>query len=389
MRRTMDTADILFVDDDPAILGLVAEYLEEAGYRVECADNGLRALERIRERPFAVVFTDIKMPDIDGIELLTAIKALRPETAVVMVTGHGTMESAIRAMKAGSYDYLQKPFKLPVLRDIVVRILGERQAQGEAGRPAPRGMPRHRLGRLVGISPRMQEVYEGIERVRASAGPVLIEGESGTGKELAARVLHELSGPSERPFLTVACRSGFRGLEAEAAAERFAELWPAAGEGTLYLDDLCDLPAVAQEALARLIRGRSPVADPAARPRARLVAATQKTVREALARGELDAGLFSLFGGSILRMPPLRERLEDLCLLVHHFLERFNARGARPVHTVSPEVMDILHAYRWPGNLIQLENVIERAFALGVEAVIRVEDLPPEIQTAGAVQRIS
>ncbi len=386
----MDEKEILFVDDDRAILELVREYLEDGGYRVECVDNGLAALERIRERPFAVVFTDIKMPDIDGLELLSAIKALRPETEVVMVTGHGTMESAIRAMKAGSCDYLQKPFKLPVLREIIERIFGDRRRRGEAEGGELRAEKRHRCGRLVGVSPRMQEVYAGIERACRVSGPVLIEGESGTGKELAARVIHEKSGPADRPFVVVACRSGLRGLEAEAAQERLTELWAAAGEGTLYLDELCDLSPIAQETLARMIRTRLAAAsEPALRPSARLIGATQKTVREALARGELDAALFPLFAGAVIRMPPLRERREDLCLLVHHFLERFNARGAKPVYTVDPEVMDILHGYRWPGNLIQLENVIERAFALGVEAVIRPEDLPPEIQTAGAVSRFS
>ncbi|MEJ5359604.1 MAG: sigma-54 dependent transcriptional regulator [Desulfobacterales bacterium] len=386
----MDETEILFVDDDRAILALVREYLEEGGYRVECVDNGLAALERIRERPFALVFTDIKMPDIDGLELLGAIKALRPETAVVMVTGHGTMESAIQAMKAGSCDYLQKPFKLPVLKEIVERILGGRTQRGGAGGPGSRPVERHRYGRLVGISPRMQEVYAGIERACRGPGPVLIEGESGTGKELAARVIHEQSGPVDRPFVVVACRSSFRALEAEAAAERLTELWAAAGEGTLYLDELCDVSPIAQEALARMLRARPAAgAEPAVRLPARLIAATQKVVREALARGELDAALFPLFGGAVIRMPPLRERREDLCLLVHHFLERFNARGVKPVYTVDPEVLDILHGYSWPGNLIQLENVIERAFALGVEAVIRPEDLPPEIQTAGAVSRIS
>jgi DNA-binding NtrC family response regulator len=187
---SMGNANILFVDDDRTILELVREYLTEVGYQVEVVDNGVNALEMIKDTPYEIVFTDIKMPDIDGLELLSAIKAYRPETEVIIVTGHGSMESAIQAMKFGSYDYIQKPFKFNVLKIIIDRIIEEKKLKQEKVILKSRVKDRHRYEQLVGISLKMQEIYDVIDRIQASSPNVLIEGESGTGKELAAHVIH-------------------------------------------------------------------------------------------------------------------------------------------------------------------------------------------------------
>jgi DNA-binding NtrC family response regulator len=381
----MSTSGILFVDDDRMILDMVREYLSEIGYAAEVVDNGVKALQMIKDRPFEIVFTDIKMPDIDGLELLAAIKQYRPDTEVIIVTGHGSMESAIRAMKVGSYDYLQKPFKLNVLKIIIDRILEEKKLKQERIVLKSRVKDRHRYRGLVGISPRMQEVYDRIDRLAVDTN-VLIEGESGTGKELTARVIHEAGPGAQRAFTPAACQGLLKGVSPSDQPDRLRELAASTGEGTLFLDDICEMPLDAQRHLAGVCRDVREA--PGMRRPPRFIGATNRGIGEALAKGVLDPGLHAVLGEAVIRMPPLRERKEDLCLLIMHFLQQFNSRSVRKVHAVAPDAMDYLYGYDWPGNLIQLENVIERAFALGVELVIEIGDLPPEIRTAGEIHKL-
>jgi DNA-binding NtrC family response regulator len=381
-------AEILFVDDDRTILELVREYLSEVGYRVEVVDNGIQALEKIKSQPYAIVFTDIKMPDIDGLELLSAIKEYRPETEVIIVTGHGSMESAIKAMKHGSYDYLQKPFKLNVLKIIIDRILEEKKLKQEKIILKTRVKERHRYEGLMGISLKMQEIYDTIDRLRSDAPNVLIEGESGTGKELAAHVIQRTSERSRKPLVAMACKSLFKGVAADRQAERLHEVLQSAAEGTLFLDDICDLAPSAQATLARCCREGRAAVERGEPPGARIIAATNRIVKDALTKGALDHGLYTALAEVLIQMPPLRERKEDICLLISHFLEQFNLKSSKKVLAVAPEAMDYLLSYSWPGNVIQLENVIERAFALGVELVIQIDDLPAEIRTAGEISRM-
>jgi len=385
----MNSADILFVDDDRAILEIVREYLAEIGYHVDVVDNGLAALERIKGKPYHIVFTDIKMPDIDGLELLSAIKEYRPETEVIIVTGHGSMESAIQAMKYGSYDYLQKPFKLNVLKIIIDRILDEKKLKQEKIVLKTRVKDRHRYDALVGVSLRMQEIYDTIERMRDASPNVLIEGESGTGKELAAHVIHRTSDRREKPFVTVTCQSIFKHVAPDRYGERIRELLGSAQEGALFLEEVCELPAEAQAELAAVLREQALLPEGDRRRSVRIIAATNRSLKEAVVKGtlakELGPGLHQVF----IQMPPLKDRKEDICLLINHFLHQFNARSPQKVLAVAPEAMDYLLGYHWPGNVIQLENVIERAFALGVELVIQIDDLPAEIRTAGEIHRMS
>ncbi len=208
----MKEFEILFVDDDRTILSLVEEYLTAFDYRIEVADNGLKALELIKEKNFDVVFTDFKMPDIDGLELLSVIKEYRPATEVIMVTGHGTMESAVQAMKFGSYDYIQKPFKLDILRILIDKILEAKKLKQENIVLKNRFKERHRYDDLVGISLKMRGIYEQIDRMRQSGPNVFIQGESGTGKALTAHVIHRSSLRSGKPFKSVNCKSFGKGL---------------------------------------------------------------------------------------------------------------------------------------------------------------------------------
>lgn len=384
----MKEADILFVDDDRTILELVRQYLFEVGYGVEVVDNGVKALEMIKGRPFEIVFTDIKMPDIDGLELLLAIKEYRPETEVIIVTGHGSMESAIQAMKYGSYDYLQKPFKLNVLKILIDRIIEEKRLKKEKIVLKSRVKDRYRYEGLVGISLRMQEIYDTIDRMQAGRPNVLIEGESGTGKELTAHVIHRRSGSRQEPFISVTCKSMMKGVAPDEQAARFRELFRDAGEGTLFMDDICELPVDAHAALAAIIHESRSAGSEGLRRPARVIAATNRIVKEALAKGSLSKELHACLSEAFIQMPPLKDRKEDICLLINHFLQQFNAKSVKKVLAVAPEVMEYLLSYSWPGNVIQLENVIERAFALGVELVIQIDDLPSEIRTAGEISKM-
>jgi DNA-binding NtrC family response regulator len=207
----MEEFEILFVDDDKMILELVKEYLTAFDYRISTVDNGLEALELIKEKDFDVVFTDFRMPDIDGLELLAVIKEYRPETEVIIVTGHGTMESAVKAMKYGSYDYIQKPFKLDVLKILVDRIFAEKRLKRENIILKTRLKERHKFDSLIGISLKMQEIYEQIERMRERCANVLIQGESGTGKELTAQMIHRNSLRQHKPFITINCKGLVKG----------------------------------------------------------------------------------------------------------------------------------------------------------------------------------
>jgi DNA-binding NtrC family response regulator len=218
---------------------------------------------------------------------------------------------------------------------------------------------------------------------------VLIEGESGTGKELAAHVIHRTSDRSQHPFVTVTCQSIFKHITPHRNGERIRELLGSAKEGVLFLDEVCELPAEAQAELAAILRQQAVVPGERHPRNVRIIAATNRSVKEAIAKGslakDLGPGLHQVF----IQMPSLKERKEDICLLINHFLHQFNARSQQKVLAVAPEAMDYLLGYDWPGNVIQLENVIERAFALGVEWVIQIDDLPAEIRTAGEIHRMN
>lgn len=374
--------EILFVDDDEVILDMVGRYLKREGYQVRLVNSGLKALELLQEKKFDVVFTDFKMPEIDGLELLTAIKEYRPDTEVIVVTGHGTMETAVQAMKIGSYDYLQKPFKLDLLKLIIDRILEEKRLKDENVRLKARLKERHRYGRLHGISLKMREIYEIIEQMQDRSPHVLIQGESGSGKELVAREIHASSDRSAGSFIHIACRSFDKDTSEENAAGQVDKLLTDNPNGTVYLDEITDIPLPIQ---VELIRGLSAV-DPA-QTDVRILAATARDIRDAIEGGQMNRDFLNRVNAVSITVPPLRSRKEDICLLANHFLFENNLGAEKKIYGIVPDAVDNLLRYHWPGNVIQLENVIERAFALGVENVIEVRDLPSEIQTFAEISR--
>ncbi len=384
----MNNFEILFVDDDRDILFIVENYLSRQGYKISVVDNGIDALGLVKQRKFDLVFTDYRMPEFDGLELLAAIKEYRPETEVVIVTGYGTVESAMKAVRYGSYDFIQKPFKLEALKALIDRVVEEKRLCNETTilKQRLKDGQRHRYDEIIGMSLKMQEVYEIIERISPSNLFLLIQGESGTGKELVARVIHKKSNRKNRPFIPVNCGGIDEGIQEEKLFDYVIGLFEVSRGGTIYLDEVTEIPPNLQTKLLQIFIEKkigSEAATENLEIDARVISASKRDLEEAIDNKVLQKDLFNLLSAVTVKMPPLRERKEDICLLINHFLYRFNTRSAKKIGCMSPETMDALLDYHWPGNVIQLSNVIERAFATGVEGIIRVSDLPPEIRIFG------
>jgi DNA-binding NtrC family response regulator len=381
----MSDTRILFVDDDRDILAMVEQYLTIKGYDVTTVDNGIEAVGIVKEKEIDIVFTDYKMPEFNGLELLVAIKKYRPQTEVIIVTGYGSMESAIQAMKFGSYDYLQKPFKLDHLKLIIDRIVEEKKFKDKAQLIRKIARERHQYGELIGLCPKMREVYEVIDTISIENPMVLIQGESGTGKQLTAQTIHEHSNRKDKPFVPVNCS----GLDKDSktkdqSPEQIADMLKSVKGGTLYLDEIAALSIDARERLMNQLANWE--SDAGQRPR--LIAGTDKELEEVIASGAMKKDLLDLFNAVFIKLPPLRERKEDIALLFNHFLYNNAPPSKTRIYGITPPAMKILLEYHWPGNLIQLQNVIERAFAMGVENTISPEDLPAEIRTFGTISQM-
>jgi DNA-binding NtrC family response regulator len=380
----MKACRILFVDDDHDILMMVEQYLQMQGYDISTVDSGMKALDMIKDQDFDIIFSDYKMPEFNGLELLDAVKKHKPEIEVIIVTGYGSMESAIQAMKFGSYDYLQKPFKLDHLKLIIDRITEEKKVKDKTSLLRKRGRERHKFEALVGISPRMQQVYELIETVSRQNLMALILGESGTGKELAARTIHQLSERRDNAFVPVNCSGITEGVPEEEVVGHVTGLMQKVHGGTIYLDEIAELAPSLRLSILQALEARQSERTTATR----VIAATSKELSDVIASGAVKKDYLDLLNAMVIRMPPLRERLEDICLLINHFTHQACAKQNRRIIGVSPDALDILIRYHWPGNIIQLQNVIERALALGVRDSIQPADLPAEIQTFSTISKM-
>jgi DNA-binding NtrC family response regulator len=380
----MKACRILFVDDDKDILMMVEQYLQMQGYDIATVDSGLKALGMVKDQDFDIIFSDYKMPEFNGLELLAAVKKYKPEIEVIIVTGYGSMESAIQAMKFGSYDYLQKPFKLDHLKLIIDRITEEKKVKDKTSLIRKRGRERHKLAGLVGISARMQQVYELIETVSHQNLMVLIQGESGTGKELTARTIHQLSDQRDNAFVPVNCSGISEGVPEDEVVGHVTGLMQKVHGGTIYLDEIAELSPSLRLSILQALEARQTEKASVTR----VIAATSKELTDIIASGAVKKDYLDLLNAMVIRMPPLRERLEDICLLINHFVHQACEKQNRRIIGVSPDALDILICYHWPGNIIQLQNVIERALALGVRDSIQPADLPAEIQTFSTISKM-
>ncbi|MCL6566206.1 MAG: sigma-54 dependent transcriptional regulator [Acidobacteriia bacterium] len=386
---------VLIVDDEVAARELCSEVALEAGLRVRTAATTEQALEALEQAPVDIVVTDLKVPQMGGLELLRRIRAAFPHIAVVVLTQYGTIETAVEAMRAGAADYLTKPFHVEELRNKLERLLRAVEMDHENRILREQLRSRPGFGGLVGISPRMQKVYKLIEKVSQHSYPVLVLGESGTGKELVARSIH-FSGPRRSgPFVPVDCSAlvptlieselfGYVKGAFTGALRSKVGLLEAADGGTLFLDEIADLPFDLQAKLLRALQEREirPVgSNERVRINVRVIAATNRDLEAAIRSGSFRQDLYFRLNVVQIKLPPLRERKSDIPLLVNHFLEKFSD-PERPVRSISEEAMARLMAYDWPGNVRELENAIERALALGSGPVLQLADLPSNLHSS-------
>jgi len=397
----MEAAKILVVDDEPSILRLLREALTQWGYQVTTASNARDALDALRTEMYDAAITDIRMPDTSGLDLLKEIKKHDDSIEVVIMTGYPTIASAVEALKEGAYDYLSKPLILDELRHLMARVTERKFLKGEVQSLRARLGEELTVNELVGGSTPMERVKEIIAKVAATDSPVLIEGESGTGKELVAAAIHRLSVRAKGPFLPVNCsaipedlleseffghvRGAFSGAVSDALG-----LFRGANDGTIFLDEIAELSPALQVKLLRVLQEMQvrPVGSTKAYPvDVRVIAATNRDLDRSIADGRFRQDLYYRLNVVRVSLPPLRARREDIPALVNHFLRRFNRRFRRDVRGITPEALAALEVYDFPGNVRELENLVERAYAMGAHEQITLADLPtlsPSIATPSA-----
>jgi DNA-binding NtrC family response regulator len=392
----MDPAKILVVDDEPSILRLLQEALSQWGYQVTCASTVEEALVALGTELFDAALTDVRMPDMSGLDLLREIKKQDESIEVIVMTGYPTISSAVEALKEGAYDYLSKPLILDELRHLMTRVMERRFLRGEVHSLRTRLGEELTVNELIGNSPPMQRVKEIIAKVAVTDSPVLIEGESGTGKELVAAAIHRLSSRAKRPFIPVNC-SAIPGdlLESEffghvrgaftGAVNDSLGLFRGANEGTIFLDEIAELPPALQVKLLRVLQEMQvrPVGSTRAYPvDVRVIAATNRNLEKAMTEGSFRQDLFYRLNVVRIHLAPLRERREDILPLVNHFMRRFNRRFRRDVRGVAPDALAALSQYPFQGNVRELENLVERAYAMGARNQITLADLPSLTRSA-------
>ncbi|MBI4609261.1 MAG: sigma-54-dependent Fis family transcriptional regulator [Candidatus Rokubacteria bacterium] len=394
---------VLVVDDEPAQLELVAGFLRKHGFEVLEAGDGRSALEQFRKAPFDLILTDQKMPGLSGLALLEAARGITPEVAVIVLTAYGTIETAVAAIKAGATDYLTKPLNLDELLHRINQV-SERQRLVTENRELREALTeRHRVEGIVGESGRMQEVLSLVRRVAPTDTTVLIRGESGTGKELIAKAIHYASPRAAGPLVRVNCAALPESLlEAElfghekgaftgAVASRKGRFEVADG-GSLFLDEIGDLPSHLQVKLLRVLQEREFERLGSSRPipvNVRLLAATHRDLEAFIRDGRFRDDLYYRVNVVTLTVPPLRERREDIPPLIDHFLEKVSRRDGKAITGLTRAAREALLRYDYPGNVRELENLVERAVVLSRDDVIGIEDLPlsvmePEAATPNA-----
>jgi DNA-binding NtrC family response regulator len=389
---------ILAIDDEPSMTEWLKTLFEHEGYEVRTALVGVRGEELFRSwRPDAVV-TDMLLPDIDGIELVRRFRQIDPEVEVIVITGQGNIPRSVEAVKAGAYDFLEKPVDPDRLLDKVAKALKHRALADENEQLKQRLQDRYRLENVVGRSRTMEELFDLVESVAASEANILIQGENGTGKELIANAIHYNSKRSRGPFIKINCAAipkelieselfGYRkGAFTGATTDKEGLLEMAEG-GSVLFDEIGEMPQYLQTKLLRVLQEREyrPVgSDRVVQVDFRLICATNIDLDVALREGRLREDLYFRINTIALRVPPLRERTEDIPLLCDFFLERFRQRYDRPARTLAPAVYHLLIRNRWPGNVRELENVIERAVLVAKGSEVTVADLPDSIRTQSA-----
>ena len=389
------TGKILVVDDDPASLASLGEAMTREGYSVTLASSGEEAIEAGKEFEFDVVLTDLRMKGVDGLQVLRRFKAMRPETVLIVMTAFASMDTVVDALAAGAYDYVSKPFRLDQIRLKVRQSLEHASLLRENRNLRQRTQDLELQGEIIGSSPAMVEVFKAIAKVSSSDATVLLQGESGTGKELVARSIHRLGDRKGHPFLAVNCASVAESLlESElfgyargaftGAVGSKRGIFEAASRGTVFLDEIGDTSPAMQSRLLRVLESGQilPVGSSSAvEVDVRVISATHRDLTELVGQGRFREDLYYRLKVVTIQLPPLRDRISDVPLLFDFFLRKYSSSQGKTL-AVQSEVVPLLQNYSWPGNIRQLENVVERAVALNTSGVFSLEDLPEEIRSA-------
>jgi len=381
--------EILVVDDEEVMRESLAAWLKEDGYRVDTAASGREAIEKARNKDYAIYFVDLKMPGgIDGIETMMQIRKLRRDASIIIITAYATVDTAIAAMKEGAQEYIVKPCNLEEISLLVTRIIKVRTLQRENEMLKKRLRKTYNLNDIISKNPKMQEIFRLIRDVANLRSTVLIQGESGTGKELIARAIHSSSDRTDQPFVGVSCaalaetllESELFGYEKGAftgAVSQKKGKFELADRGTIFLDEIGDISPKLQMDLLRVLQERSFYrvgGSEETRVDVRVIAATNVNLQEAVREGRFRDDLFYRLNVINIRIPPLRDRLEDIPLLARHFIERLSVEIGKDAEDISEDALQLLLTHSWPGNVRELENSIERALVTSRSRLLTRQD---------------
>jgi len=388
-----DVIKILVIDDDESGREALALLLQSVGYMVVSTSNGEDALDIIAGEQFQIIVSDLFLPDKSGFDVMHSVRNVSPSTEVIVVTGHASAQTAVRAMKEGAFDYITKPIDFDELKIVILKALEKQQLLSENVYLRKQLQGRFDFSNIIGNSPAMQFVFERMRRIVKTDSTVLITGESGTGKELVARAIHYNGSRKERPFIAVNCGAipeslleselfgHVKGAFTGAITDKTGK-FEAANLGTIFLDEIGTMPLHLQNKLLRVLQEQEVERVGSNKPvklNVRVVSATNNDLETMVSKGLFREDLFYRLNVIPLHLPPLRDRQQDIMRLAGYFLEKYCKLMGRPLMTVSRQVLEVLEKYSWPGNVRELENLVERIIALSDGTVISCDDLPAGI----------
>jgi DNA-binding NtrC family response regulator len=391
---------ILLVDDEAPSREALALLLKNAGYGITGAGSGREAFELLAGTSFDIVITDLFLPDLNGIDILKQAKSLSPSMEVILITGHASAETAVRAMKEGAFDYITKPLNLDELRIIIEKALEKRRLLNENVYLKKQLRDKFEFANIIGNSPAMQKVFNRMKRIIKTDSTVLVMGESGTGKEVVAKAIHFNGHRKDKPFIAVHCGAipenlleselfgHTKGAFTGAVKDKMGK-FEAADQGTIFLDEIGTMPMHLQTKLLRVLQEQEVERIGSNRPTkldVRVISATNQNLEEEVKAGNFRDDLYYRLNVIPLNLPPLRERVEDILPLVKHFLQKNCREMKRPMMTVVKDAFEALELYGWPGNVRELENIVERTVALTEGNQITLDDLPSAIRMTASTR---
>ncbi|MDI6733379.1 MAG: sigma-54 dependent transcriptional regulator [Planctomycetota bacterium] len=395
----MENFRILVIDDEEIVREALSDWLKKFGYYVETAENGTKGLEKIRSANWHIMLVDLKLPDTNGLEILREVRQIQPSAIVIIITAYATVDTAIQAMKDGAYDYIVKPFDPDEINLIINKVLEHQKLVDENIFLRRELTKRYTFQDIIGKSPRMQEVFELIRTVGPTKSTILIQGESGTGKELVARAIHQISPRQTGPFVAVSCgaltesllESELFGHEKGAFTGAITQKkgkFELSDNGTIFLDEIGDIDPKTQADLLRVLQereftrvgGQEPI-----KVDVRVIAATNKDIQKLIREEKFRQDLYYRLNVITINLPPLRERKEDIIPLSDHFLHKYNIENNKKIQRISEDVLKVLIAHNWHGNVRELEHTIEHAVTIEKTNIITSESLPSAFQKGQAV----